>query len=270
MKKEFIEYEGNTVPYRASEICFCLSDYARRYILENRDVIKNIDTNVRDAVLVDLINYLGTIGCIDFGIYTKDLYEDKEVKVNVDDRCLLSGIYKNLSYYLFYGNAIESIKLNNHMNSCKEKINFNDLAFVVADFINYIFEVNDYERKLTLFEMKTFADEIAHNIEMNKLKEFLISTNEFNDLLVKGEDVVKLYRNISSQNKLDYIDKNDVYHYVSDVAKKLGRSEMFSCDIVPVREKLYAMMYAYGKICPTEIPQNEALGRILKSMRTIE
>ena len=45
---------------------------------------------------------------------------------------------------------------------------------------------------------------------------------------------------------------------------------MFSWDVAPVKDKLYSMMYAYGKIIPGEEPKNEALVRILKSMRTRE
>ena len=268
MKKEFIEYEGNTIPYRASEICFCLSDYARKYVLENRCIIKHIDNDVRDAILVGLINYLGMIGCIDFGLYSKDLYESCESKSFVESQCLISGIYKNLSYYLYYTNPSNSIKLNNHMNKCETEVSFDDISFVVSDFLNYLLEVNGYERVFTLSEMKNIADEIKHNIEMSELKKFLISTEEFNGLLSKGEDIVMLYRNVCSQNKLDYIDKNDVYHYIPSIAKKIGRSEMFSWDIVPVKEKLYSMMYAYGKINPNDEPQNESLVRILNDMRT--
>lgn len=268
MKKEFVEYEGNTIPYRASEICFCLSDYAKSYILENRSVIKNIDNDVRDAVLVDLINYLGMIGCIDFGIYSKDLYEKQDKQCFVDSQCLISGIYKNLSYYLYYTNPSNSIKLNNHMNNCKREVSFEDISFVVNDFLNYLLEVNGYERVFSLLEMKNIADNMKHNMEMKRLKNFLISTEEFNSALLNGEDIVKLYRKVSDQNKLDYIDKNGVYHYKSNIAKKLGRSEMFSWDVAPVKDKLYSMMYAYGKINPSLKPKNESLVRILKDMRT--
>lgn len=43
-------------------------------------------------------------------------------------------IYKNLSYYLYYTNPSNSIKLNNHMNNCKGEVSFEDIAFVVSDF----------------------------------------------------------------------------------------------------------------------------------------
>ena len=35
---EFIEYENdnNTIPYKAHEVCFCVTDYARKYLKENR------------------------------------------------------------------------------------------------------------------------------------------------------------------------------------------------------------------------------------------
>ena len=270
MKSEFIEYEGKTIPYKASDICFCLSDFARKYILKERSCIKNIDVDVRDAILVDLINYLGMIGYIDFALYSKDLYDKDKTHCYVEPQCLMSAIYKNLSYYLFYKNPGNSIKLNNHMNCCKGEVNFNEISLVVLDFINYLFEVNGYDRVLSLFEMKCYADQIAYNIDMNKLKDFLISTDEYSNLLVNGEDIVKLYRSVSKQYKLNYIDQNDVYHYVPNVANKVGRSEMYSWDLAIVKEKLYSMMYAYGKIFPGEEPKNEALVRILKSMRTRE
>ena len=111
-------------------------------------------------------------------------------------------------------------------------------------------------------------DDVLDYVKSQKLKDFLISTGEYSEVLSKGEDIVKLYRKVSSQNKLNYIDKNDVYHYIPSIAKKLGRSEMFSWDLAPVREKLYSMMYAYGKINPNVKPKNEALVRILNSMRT--
>lgn len=270
MQKEFVEYDNgkNTVPYRASEICYCLTDYARKYILEKRNVIKNIDSDVRDAILVDSINYLGMIGCIDFGLYSKDLYDKDDDYCKVDSQCLISAIYKNLSYYLYYKNPSTSIKLNNHMNNCKDEVSFEDISFVVCDFLNYLLEINGYERVFTLLEMKNIADKMAHDIEMSKLKNFLVSTSEYSELLSKGEDIVKLYRRVSSQNKLNYIDKKGVYHYIPSVAKKLGRSEMFSWDLYPVKDKLYAMMYAYGKIEPNVAPKNESLVRILNDMRT--
>ena len=49
----------------------------KRNIRKERKNISDIDVNVRDAVLVDAINYLGTYGGIDFALYTKDLYDLK-------------------------------------------------------------------------------------------------------------------------------------------------------------------------------------------------
>ena len=60
--KEFVEYDNgrNTVPYGATSICFCLTDYAKKYIIEDRVITKGVNDDVRDAVVVDAINYLGT------------------------------------------------------------------------------------------------------------------------------------------------------------------------------------------------------------------
>lgn len=40
---------------------------------------------VRDAVLVDAINYLGSRGGCDFTLYTKDLYDSKRDEKEVDE-----------------------------------------------------------------------------------------------------------------------------------------------------------------------------------------
>lgn len=269
MKKEFIEYENdnNTIPYKAHEVCFCVTDYARKYLKENRIIIGGIDQNVRDAILTDAINYLGKLGCIDFGIYTKDLYAEVEDRYIVDDRCLISAIVNHYAHYLFNEKPIELINANKHMNNLDKEIKPDDVAFVIVDFLNFILDQNNYERVYTLMELKNIAEVIEHNIEMRKLKKFLESTSEYSEALARGEDIVKLYRKMSENNKLNYVDKNDVYHYTKEYEKKLGRSEMFSWDKEVVREKIYAMTYAFGKINPHEDIKMEVLQRTLREMR---
>lgn len=270
MKNEFIEYDNgrNTVPYGATSICFCLTDYAKKYIIEDRVITKGVNDDVRDAVIVDAINYLGTKGNIDFGLYTKDLYHKGSSEEYVDPQCLISAIIHHLSYYLFYINPVESVKHNTHMNDCEDEISFDDASYVVCDFINYLLEVNYYDRVFTLAEMKAMADNLQHKIEMNKLKNFLMGTSQYSQALADGEDIVKMYRRVSSMCKLDYIDKDGKYIYTPKMAKKLGRKEMFSWDSAPAKEMLYSMMYAYGKMYPDVEPKNQSLQRILKDMRT--
>lgn len=272
MGKEFIEYDNGTnkVPYRASTICFCLTDYARRYIKENRVVTKSIDKDVKDAVIVDAINYIGMKGYIDFALYTSDL--QKECSNNeenyVETQCLITAIIRHLAYYLFYANPVNSIKLNSHMNSCKEEIDIEDAMYVVSDFINYILEVNGYDRVFTLRELQTIGESAVHDMEMRKLKDFLVSTEQYSEILSSGGNIDKLYRKVSSENRLNFIDKNGVYYYTPSVAKRVGSSRMYSWDVATVKEKLYAMMYAYGKLEPKDMPKNQSLQRILREMRT--
>ena len=138
MGKEFVEYnsENGRVPYSASQICFCLTQYAKDYISENRKFIINIDKKVRDAVLVDAINYLGSRGCCDFGLYTKDLYDDKRHEEEVDAQSLLTVISNHYAYYMFNRGIVESVLRSSHMNECTEEFSANEGAIVLLDFIN--------------------------------------------------------------------------------------------------------------------------------------
>ena len=59
MGKEFVEYksENGRFHFGASTLCCCLTQYAKEYITVNRTYTRNVKSVVRDAVLVDLINY---------------------------------------------------------------------------------------------------------------------------------------------------------------------------------------------------------------------
>ena len=72
MGKEFVEYqsENGRIPYSASTLCFCLTQYAKDYISDERKLTSKIDSKVRDAVIVDAINFLGYQG----GIEEDELY----------------------------------------------------------------------------------------------------------------------------------------------------------------------------------------------------
>ena len=92
MGKDFVEYhsENGRIPYSASTLCFCLTQYAKDYINENRKITTNIDKKVRDAVLVDAINYMGVQGCCDFALCTKDLYDTQKLREKVEPQCLIT------------------------------------------------------------------------------------------------------------------------------------------------------------------------------------
>lgn len=39
---------------------------------------QKVSQDVIDAILVDVINYLGLKQCLDYGMYTKDLYQERK------------------------------------------------------------------------------------------------------------------------------------------------------------------------------------------------
>ena len=155
MKKKFIEYTGEKNNFKTITLCNCLINYAKEYIQETNI---NVTKEVRDAILVDFINYLGVQGWIDLALYTKGLYDGRIREGKIEPNILITNLLNHGSYYLFKYNPTESIIRNNYMNECKEKVSLNECKKVVVDFINYIAKVNNIDN---LEELKTYIETSA-------------------------------------------------------------------------------------------------------------
>lgn len=271
MGKEFIEYhsENGRIPYSASTLCCCLTQYVRNYISSNREIIANIDKDVRDAVLVDAINYLGTYGGCDFALYTKDLYSGRVDDEQVDAQCLLTTIQNFYATYIFQYGIVESVLRNNHMNDCTKEFDANDGAIILVDFINYIAEVNGYDRKFTIKDLYEKFKIQNHKTEMNKLKDFLEKTSEYSEMLTEGESIDNIFKCIASEHNLKNISEDGTYHYTDVISSRVGHSEMHPWDKTEVEEEIYAMTYAYGKMASDikEQPQTEIINKKLLEMK---
>lgn len=271
MGKKFIEYhsENGRIPYSASTLCFCLTQYVRNYISSNRENIANIDKDVRDAVLVDAINYLGTFGGCDFALYTKDLYSGRVDDEEVDAQCLLTTIQNFYATYIFQHGIVESVLRNNHMNNCKEEFDANDGAIVILDFINYVSQVNGYDKKFRFMDLYEKFKIQDHNAQMNRLKDFLEKTSKYSEMLATGETIDSIFRNMAIAHNLKNISEDGTYHYTDVISDRVGQSEMFSWDKKEVEEEIYAMAYAYGKMYSEskEQPKTEVINQKLLEMK---
>lgn len=269
MGKEFVEYqsENGRIPYSASHLCFCLTQYAKDYILENRKIISDIDKKVTDAVLVDAINYLGLSGGCDFALYTQDLYDAKKHGEEVDAQCLLTTIVNHYAYYMFNEGIVESVLRNNHMNDCTEQFDANDGAIVLLDFINYIAKRNDYDRKFTIGELYEKFKVQKHNCELNQLKGFLELTGQYNEELASGKSIDAIFTSMSHKHDLKYVAEDGTYHYTDVIRNRIGQSEMYSWDAQEVDEEIYAMAYAYAKMKSDEQSQVQVIDKKILEMK---
>lgn len=271
MGKEFIEYqnENGTIPYTASRLCFCLTRYAKKYIASERKIISKIDTKVRDAVLVDAINFLGIQGGIDFALYTKDLYDGRVEEADVDAQCILTAISNHFACYIFNKGIVESVLRNSHMNECTEKFDENDGAIVLLDFINFIAKSNDYDRIFTIRDLYNKVQKQNHDRNLNELKSFLELTSTYGQRLQNGENIDSIFNEMAKEYGLKFISKRGRYHYTDEIKERVGRSQMFSWDKYEVEEKLYAMTYAYGKLelGKQEKPKTKIIIKKIKEMK---
>lgn len=271
MGKEFIEYhsENGTIPYSVSTLCFCLTQYAKDYITENRKITSNIDKKIRDAVLVDAINYLGVQSYCDFALYTQDLYDDKRHEEIVDPQCLLTAVVNHYAYYMFNQGIVESVLRNNHMNECTEQFDANDGAIVLLDFINYISKKNDYDKTFTIREIYEKFKRQRHNGEMNELKKFLELTSKYSLELANGRSIDAIFESMALKHNLKYVAEDGTYHYTDTIRDMVGQSQMYFWDAEEVDEEVYAMAYAYAKMDNDSMQssQTEIINKKILEMR---
>ena len=238
MGKEFVEYKGKTIHCSASTICSCLTDYAKDYIKNDNEKIVNIDTRIRDAVLVDAINYLGIQTFCDFGLYTYDLYDNRKRDAYVEPQALLTATTNYYATYIFNEGITDSVLRNSHMNEVKEKFDANDGATVLLDFINYIAKINDFDRTFTMKDLYAKYQKQHHKIELKELKEFLELSGNYSQKLQRGETVDDILD--------DIIRQNDFYEF--KLLRKTNLEEVPAWKKRDVDKKLDALTYAYAKL----------------------
>ena len=238
MGKEFVEYQGETIHCSASTICSCLTDYAKDYIKNDNEKIANIDTKIRDAVLVDAINYLGVQAFFDFGLYTYDLYDNRKRDTYVEPQALLTVTTNYYATYIFNEEITKSVLRNNHMNEVKEEFDANDGAIVLLDFINYIAKVNDFDRTFTMKDLYDKYQKQHHKIELKELKRFLELSGSYTQRLQTGETVDAILD--------DFKRKNDIYEF--KLLRKTELEEIPYWKKKDINKELDALTYAYAKL----------------------
>lgn len=267
MGKEFIEYTNKYGRRPSRALCICLARYAQEYIASERKLTSRIDTKVRDAVLVDAINFLGKK--MDFALYTKDLYNNKIEKDEIDARYTLTVISNYYADYIFNEGVVESVLKNKHMNECTEKFDENDGAIVLLDFINFIAERNGYDRTFTVRDLYEKAQKQNYDRELKELKSFIKLTNSYSERLQNGENIDFIFRSMAARHNLKYISKKDEYYYINERRREVGQCHMFPWDRDDVEKEIYAMAYAYGKLEPDnqEKPQTEIIRKKIREMK---
>ena len=230
MGKEFIDYQEKTLHCSTSTVCYCLTNYAKDYIKNDNEKIVNIDTKIRDAVLVDAINYLGSQAWCDFGLYTCDLYDNRKRDAYVEPQALLSAITNYYANYIFDEGITKSVLRNNHMNEVKKEFDVNDGAIVLLDFINYIAKINDFDRTFTMKDLYDKYLKLHHKMELKELKRFLELSGNYTQRLQNGETVDNILDTIKEKNGVSSLEK------VSSWQKVL------------IDDELYVLTYAYAKL----------------------
>ena len=271
MGKEFIEYQtkNGTIPYSTSSLCFYLTEYAKKYISCEGETISKIDKNVRDAVLVDSINYLAMQGGVDFALYTTDLYKKEKQVLEVDAQCVLTAVPNHYAYYINNG-IVESVLRNKFMNECTEPFDEKDGATVLLDFINFISKNNGYDKRFTMTDLYNKFKKQEHNKKLKELKLFLEQTSFYYQKLQNGENIDSIFNQLALNFNLKSISKDGKYFFNDKMKEITGQSEMTSWLKNDVESDIYAMAYAYDKLALNkEKPTTEIIIEKIKEMKKI-
>jgi hypothetical protein len=152
--EELIVSSGDKIPYSGDTVCFCMTQYAKDYVKARESITNTINKDVRDAVIVDAINYMGTSCGMDFCLYTCDLYEDKKHLQMVEPNTLLTVMLNHCSGYIYRG-IPKSVIRNSHMNKLQEnqEVSDEDCIATLVDFLNFIARENNIDKNFTAEEL---------------------------------------------------------------------------------------------------------------------
>ncbi len=241
--------ESGRYPYKPSEICFCLSEYAKKYIKENREKIKNIDRKITEAVIVNFINYLGMVGWCDFALYTKSLHDETYKGKLVDSNTLISILLNYGGIYLYNNDFVTSILDNKHMSEITNPFEPYLGEIVLLDFINYVTKQNGYKNVFTIDTLMTRAKVQKDLIEthdtqreLSKLKTFLINSGNYYRILSKTHSINEAYEDINDIGEILEPTLDSRFYELAYAYAKLNREKEEDEEIPePIQEKLLEM-----------------------------
>ena len=268
MGKTFMEYTDKIIEYNGYSICEVVAQYAKDYIEIDRDLIYDVDYDVRDAVLVNIVNYLSSVNKSHFYFKSKHLYNNKVTKEKVDPQTILSVLFNHLSVHLFNDDLVNSVMLDGRRHNCHVPFNVNDGIKVIIDFVNYVGERNGFDRYFTLDDFYNKYKELSYKYEMNKLKVFLYKVNDYTNKLVKGKNIDQLYKELINSYNLKYITKSGNYYFKDEEVDKKFRECMNMTEIKEIDTELYPVFYAYERYKDNcKHTNNETIKKKIKSMK---
>ena len=271
MGKTFIEYNDKVIEYDGHTICEVIAQYAKDYVKMDSDfdMIFDIDCDVRDAVLINMVNYLSSVNKSHFHFNKRELYNNKKAtKKKVDGQTILSVLFNHLSVHLFNDNLVNSVMLDGRRHDCHVPFDVDDGRKVIIEFVNYVSERNGFDRTFTLDDFYAKYKELSYKYEMDKLKVFLYKVNDYTNKLVKGENIDDIYKRLLNSYDLKYISKSGNYYFNDETADKKFRECMNQTEIKEINKELYPLLYAYEKYKDNcKHTDNETIKKRIKEMK---
>lgn len=268
MGKVFVEYNDVAMPYSAHSICEVVAQYAKDYVQMDNEEIYDVDIDVRDAVLVNMINYLSSVNKSHFYFKLRDLYRNSVTKEKVDGQTLLSVLFNHLSVHIFNDDLVQSVLLDARRHNCHVGFDVNDGVKVIIDFVNYVSERNDFDRKFDVDDFYNKYKELSYKNEMNKLKVFLYKVNDYANKFSKGMNIDEIYRDLLRANNLKYISRTGNYYFTDNMQEQLYRECMNSTERKEFNKELYPLLYAYEKYKDNcKHTENKTIKKKIKEMK---
>ena len=267
MVRKYFKYQDNDEKntYSDYDFYFCLTQYAKDYIAQGVNL--NIESQVRDAILADSINYFSNRLGVNLVLHVDELYVHKKYVSVVDPECLLDTVLKYYSFYMFSHNMVDSILNNKKIYQCETTFDVSDAISILINFINYISKVNNFGRIFTVKELYNQYCQEQYKQDMLELKEFLRLVARFGQLTLMGKNVQSILEMIGRENDLHLCVCDNKYRYVKKEKRISGFTKVIPVDSKKVDDCLYALAYFCGKQGNQEIKDIDILSQKVLEMK---
>ncbi len=172
MKNDFIRYDNveEINHYFVSTICFWMLDYAKEYVKHKNKMIKDIDSRLRDVVLVNLINYIGGQGDLDFGLTIDSIYSKNNDNIKLNSEIVINYLIDMFSKYIFTEDIVMDAVEN--LDTGLEIMEFGagEIVMVIIDYLNFIAKKNNYRGTFTAGYLEYCYSKKRGNKGQNELK----------------------------------------------------------------------------------------------------
>lgn len=215
MKRCFTKYSKGltSLPNDPKMMVEYLLRVFRQYVVEKeQDAIGSL-------VLMDSLGQVFNF----LSICSKHFFAEKNVSEEFHMDYVITLLFCIYSDYAFAKKA----NISQEIMIDGRKITDKEFATILVDYLNYILEINGYERRFTVMDLYSEYVHWHHKADMGRLRSFIMGSARYYNRLKSGtESIDDIYREFSENNGLHHISKSGSCYYTKEMKELVGAKEI--------------------------------------------